>query len=316
MNKLFKRKKYKQIFKFPVDNPAAIHYTIIERCDDMSAKRTAINQHFYPYIGQVKELPVFLAGIGGTEYQCRVDRPEGYCWDQILFCAKGGGTLKFDSTTVRITDGCYFFLPADYPHEYVPDEARWDVRWIVFGGSACKQTLRELGMTKPLVVRLEDGSSLQRLYDKMFVALRSDRIYGNYICSGLMYQYLMEFHRLASGSGVPGGADRSDIILPALNYIDEHYREDFSVAVLAEISGVSQQYLCRKFRQTMNLRPNEYVSCRRIQEAKRLLTETDIPAAEVARLSGFADAGYFCTVFRKLEKLTPTQYRSLYKGKR
>ena len=39
----------------------------------MSAK---INQYFYPYIGQVKDLPVYLAGIGGTEFQEHISRPE------------------------------------------------------------------------------------------------------------------------------------------------------------------------------------------------------------------------------------------------
>ncbi|UKI15757.1 MAG: hypothetical protein L6V87_08555 [Ruminococcus sp.] len=72
----------------------------------MSAK---INQYFYPYIGQVKDLPVYLAGIGGTEFQEHISRPEGYCWHQILFSAEGGGTLEFDDMSVKIPDRCFFF---------------------------------------------------------------------------------------------------------------------------------------------------------------------------------------------------------------
>ena len=60
-----------------------------------------INQHAYPFIEQVKNLPVYLTGIGGTEYQGAVNRDEGYCWHQILFCADGSGVLKFDDITIE-----------------------------------------------------------------------------------------------------------------------------------------------------------------------------------------------------------------------
>ncbi len=268
-----------------------------------------VNNYVYPYIEQVKDLPVFLTGIGGTEYQGHTKRTEGYCWHQILHSAKGSGTLKYDSTTIPLTDNCFFFIPANYPHEYYPDDEKWDVRWVVFDGYACNHIFSGLGLTKPIVVAPDDSIRMLRLFDKMFVTLRSDKVYGNYICSGLVYQYIMEFHRLASDRSVAGGADRSDILMPALNYIDEHFREDFSVTTLAEVSGVSQQYLCRVFRQTMNIRPNEYIIRRRLQEAMRLLLDTGAQLSEIAGRSGFSDAGYFGTVFKKYTGMTPMEYR-------
>ncbi len=268
-----------------------------------------VNNHVYPYIEQVKELPVFLTGIGGTEYQGHTIRDEGYCWHQILYSAKGSGTLRYGNTTVQLTDNCFFFIPANLPHEYYPDGDKWDVRWVVFDGYACEHIFSRLDLTKPVTAVPDDSSVMLRLFDKMFVALRTDKVYGNYTCSGLVYQYIMEFHRLASDKSIAGGADRSDILMPALNYIDEHFREDLPITVLASVSGVSQQYLCRVFRQTMNIRPNEYVTRRRLQEAMRLLLDTDGQLSEIAAGSGFSDAGYFCTVFKKHTGMTPQEYR-------
>ena len=169
-------------------------------------------------------------------------------------------------------------------------------------------------MTGPMVIKVADTGSMKKLYDKIFVALKSDKVYGNYTCSGLVYSYILEFYRLASDIAVKGGAEKSNILMPALNYIDNNFRSDFSVAVLAEISGVSQQYLCRIFKQTMNLRPNEYITRRRLIEAKKLLSESDIPVSDVAAQSGFSDTGYFCTVFRRYESITPVEYRKIYKN--
>lgn len=273
-----------------------------------------LDQNEYPYIEQVKHLPVYLTGIGGTEWQGHIIREEGYYWHQILLCSGGSGVLKYDNTSVRISDNCLFFLPADYPHEYYPDEIKWDTRYVAFDGYACRDILSELNMTGPMVIKVADTGSMKKLYDKIFVALKSDKVYGNYTCSGLVYSYILEFYRLASDTAVKGGAEKSNILMPALNYIDNNFRNDFSVAVLAEISGVSQQYLCRIFKQTMNLRPNEYITRRRLIEAKRLLSESDIPVSDVAAQSGFSDTGYFCTVFRRYESITPVEYRKIYKN--
>lgn len=271
-----------------------------------------LDHNEYPYIEQVKNLPVYLTGIGGTEWQGHIIREDGYYWHQILFCSGGSGILKYDSVSSRITNNCIFFLPADYPHEYYPEETKWDTRYVAFDGHGCYDILSELNMTEPMVIRVDDAGSMKRLYDKIFVALKSDKVYGNYTCSGLVYSYILEFHRLASDSAVKGGAEKSNILMPALNYIDENFRSDFSITALAEISGVSQQYLCRIFKQTMNLRPNEYITRRRLTEAKKLLCETDMPVSEVSARSGFSDTGYFCTVFRRYEAMTPIEYRKMY----
>ncbi|MBR4112018.1 MAG: AraC family transcriptional regulator [Ruminiclostridium sp.] len=268
-----------------------------------------INQWMYPYTEQVKNYPIFLTGIGGTQYQGHTKRPEGYYWHQILYCGSGNGLLKYDDVTVNITKGSFFFLPAYYPHEYFSEDDKWEVCWVVFDGYDCNRILSEMKLTKPVVITPDDSAALNKLFDKMFITLKSDKVFGNYTCSGLVYQYLIEFHRLVSNNDTVGGTDRSNILMPALNYIEENFRKDFSVAVLAEITGISQQYLCRIFKQTMNIRPNEYITCRRLQEAKRLLTETDIPIQEICIKSGFSDAGYFSTVFRKYENISPVEYR-------
>ena len=269
-----------------------------------------INQNAYPFIEQVKNLPVYLTGIGGTEYQGAVNRPDGYCWHQILFCGGGNGILKFDDVTMEISDNTFIFLPAFYPHEYIPDDFKWDMRWIVFDGYACKQIFGEFGMDKPMLVRTANSNAMQKLYDKMFVALKTDKVYGNYTCAGLVYQYILEFHRLASDSTAKSKSDKSDILMPALNYIEENFRKDFPITVLAEVSGVSQQYLCRIFNQTMNIRPNEYITCRRLREAKLLLAETTLSVREICAESGFTDASYFSTVFKRYEGITPAEYRN------
>ena len=271
-----------------------------------------LNNYIYPYIDQVKDFPVYLTGIGGTEYHGHADRPEGYLWHQILYCASGTGVLKFDDVTIPITENSCFFLPADYPHEYYPECDKWNMRWVVFDGYACRSLLDKLNLTRPVLIKPDDSTTLLKLFDRMFVTLKTDKVYGNYKCAGLVYEYLMEFHCLAADKSMMGGADKSDILMPALNYIEDNFRHDFPISILAQCAGVSQQYLCKIFNQTMNTRPNEYITKRRLQEAMRLLLDTSDTLSEISDNVGFSNVGYFCSVFKKHIGVTPTVYRKMH----
>ena len=148
----------------------------------------------------------------------------------------------------------------------------------------------------------------------MLSTLKTDMVYGDYTCSGLIYQYVIEFHRLVSDKSSAGGMDRSDILVPVLNYIDENFKENFPMTVLAEQAGISPQHLCRIFRQTMHMRPGEYLTRRRIKEAKQLLSGTTLTVAEICERSGFSDTGYFSTVFKRYEGVSPSEYKQSEKA--
>lgn len=148
----------------------------------------------------------------------------------------------------------------------------------------------------------------------MFTARKYDKVYADYICSGLIYQYVIEFHRMAYDKNLSGEADKSNILTPVINYIDENFRRDFPITALAEKAGVSPQHLCRIFKQTMHMRPNEYVIRRRLKEAKCLLSDTDIQISDISTATGFSYAGYFSTVFRRYEGISPAEYRKAEKN--
>lgn len=85
------------------------------------------------------------------------------------------------------------------------------------------------------------------------------------------------------------------------------------MAQLSEIMGVTPQHFCRVFKKAMNVRPNEFLTQIRLDEAKRLLTERDASVSEAAAKSGFRDSVYFSTVFRKHEGISPAGYKKKMK---
>lgn len=98
-------------------------------------------------------------------------------------------------------------------------------------------------------------------------------------------------------------------------YIEEHYHENISLKSIAAKFYMNPVYLGQLFRKTYGVYFNDFLLQLRIGEAKRLLRQTDMRIYEVADRVGFSNPDYFVTQFEKLEKLTPSEYRSrLVKG--
>ncbi|MCH5348633.1 MAG: AraC family ligand binding domain-containing protein, partial [Oscillospiraceae bacterium] len=146
-----------------------------------------MNSYIYPYTEQVKNLPVYLTGIGGTEYQGHIKRTSEVSWAQIMYCIAGSGCLKYDDEAIDIYPGDIFYIPKGKTHEYFPYEEKWEVRWIVFDGKNIEDLMEELDLKDPAVARTDNLSVFQKLFDKMFITLKADKVYGNYLCSGLIY---------------------------------------------------------------------------------------------------------------------------------
>jgi AraC-like DNA-binding protein len=58
----------------------------------------------------------------------------------------------------------------------------------------------------------------------------------------------------------------------------------------------------------------DWITERRMAEARRLLSGTDVPVAEIARRVGLPDAGYFARVFRRSHGTTPRAWRRAAPG--
>ena len=81
-------------------------------------------------------------------------------------------------------------------------------------------------------------------------------------------------------------------------------------SVQAGLTGLGRSYahLCRSFRTAYGVTPLDYVTLARLERGRRLLQDTDLTVAEIARRVGFDDAGYFIRRFRRAYGLSPGRF--------
>jgi AraC family transcriptional regulator len=95
----------------------------------------------------------------------------------------------------------------------------------------------------------------------------------------------------------------------AREFMNEHLEEEIRLAEVAGAVGLSQFHFARAFRRSTGLTPWQYLILQRIQRAKELLTNGDLPLVQVSIQAGFKNQSHFTTVFRKFTALTPKAFR-------
>ena len=94
-----------------------------------------------------------------------------------------------------------------------------------------------------------------------------------------------------------------------LAYVDTHYSENITMNDLSRVTGLSPDYMTRKFKSALHMTPSEYVRKFRIARAMELLCTTDLSVAAVAEQTGFSDVSLFSRVFKQAVGLPPASYR-------
>ncbi len=93
----------------------------------------------------------------------------------------------------------------------------------------------------------------------------------------------------------------------------ERLAEPLDVAAMSRHAGVSPRTFARRFREETGTTPLQWLLARRVQEARRLLEESDLPIDAVAWRSGFGTAASLRDHFRRATATTPTAYRRSFR---
>lgn len=264
----------------------------------------------FPIINNEAGLPFLLCGIGINKHQCHIQREEGYCIHQVIYCVNGVGILSIDGQEIKIRPNTLFFLPPNIPHEYYGISSDpWSTNWITFTGENISFSLNKLDMSNWRVFELDSIDAVDTIFRRIIGIFKSEQPLSGYTASGLLYELLIECFKGSCSEGMSQTTQENSIIRPVINFINDNYHKDISLADMAKMSNCTPEHLCKVFKAHVGLRPFEYLAKKRIQEAKRLLSTNLYTISQVGKMVGYTNNSYFCSVFKKYEKLSPSEFR-------
>ena len=98
-------------------------------------------------------------------------------------------------------------------------------------------------------------------------------------------------------------------VAQAIYFMRTHFAEEISVPDVAAAVAISKRSLEQRFRKAIGLSPVQFLIRTRIEQAKRLLVNTDLKMPTVAQRAGFSDASHLGVVFLRQTGITPTAFR-------
>lgn len=157
-------------------------------------------------------------------------------------------------------------------------------------------------LNKPLV--LNDVHYIKKNLDTILKEFNYKKQFSNQISCGLFKAVLFDVLREALHTG-----DKNESIDKILNYIHAHFSEEISNDELSKISGYHPYHLNRLMKQYTGTTLHQYIIDYRIETAKNLLRETDMPINLVAQNCGYNNFSNFSFDFKRKTVLTPSIYR-------
>ncbi|WFR57866.1 response regulator [Anaerocolumna sp. AGMB13025] len=104
-------------------------------------------------------------------------------------------------------------------------------------------------------------------------------------------------------------AQSENIVSKAIRYIEENYRKDISLDDVSREVNINPYYFSKRFKEETGVNFIDYLTGIRINKAKELLEDPALSIKEICTMSGYSDPNYFSRIFKKIENITPSDYR-------
>lgn len=102
---------------------------------------------------------------------------------------------------------------------------------------------------------------------------------------------------------------RNTVEKEMVSYIQQNFTRKISLREFGEQFHLSEKYISRYFKEHFHITLSQYVTYLRLEHAKQLLQDTDIPVTDVAMQSGYQNVSYFIRSFQKAYAVSPLKYR-------
>lgn len=235
--------------------------------------------------------------------------PHTHSCTEIFYCVSGRGQFNVEGNLLDVVPDDMVIVNPRVQHTELSYQA-FPLEYIVLGidGIEILFDQKDLGYTMLKCAGLRDDL----LYlTRMLLREIDGRADGcEMVCQDLTEVLLVKIVRLASVSlRLTPPPSKSKECASVKRYIEENYSDAITLDKLAEVAHVNKYYLSHSFKKEFGTSPIDYLMKRRIIESKALLSSTDFTLTQIAEQIGFCSLAYFSKSFRKVEGMSPTQYR-------
>ena len=124
-----------------------------------------------------------------------------------------------------------------------------------------------------------------------------------------MLELLYRDNALTETTASPREEENLNKLKTVLRYMRANYAQPLTLQQLADLVYLSPAYFCHAFHHATGTSPIAFLNGYRIEQAARMLAETDESISRIAEAVGFDNFSYFIRKFREYKRISPREYR-------
>ncbi len=230
----------------------------------------------------------------------------------IHYITKGKGSFRVGEHLYELKRGQGFLICPDAVTFYQADKKDpWHYYWVGFNGEKAAQFLKEANLSEenPILSYRKDGF-FEEQFEKMCKVKNVDK---NGELMGLGYLYILLSALIECNtkqdSLKTSGNKQKEYVKQVLDFICTNYASKITVTEIASVIGLNRSYLSSIFKETTQLSIQEYIVHYRISKAKELLDKKELSIGDISRSVGYTDPLLFSKIFKKVNGVSPLNYR-------
>ncbi|MGF7038768.1 AraC family transcriptional regulator [Mucilaginibacter lappiensis] len=238
----------------------------------------------------------------------------------VLF-TNGGGTHTIDFENFEVKPGQIYFMIPGQVHSW-SFEGFTDGYIINFSASFIQSFILQHGYLDNFsffsgnladaVINLPDETyaAVKPLFETILAEAASPATASADMIRLLMLQIFILVNRLSANPVLGGNSSYNQILLKSFKNLIEHHYTDIKLPKdYAAMLYITPNHLNAVCKDLMGVSAGELIRNRVLLEAKRMLTNPQLSISEISLKLNFSDNSYFTKFFKKLEDITPEEFR-------
>lgn len=271
----------------------------------------------YTPSGFAKRTLLHLQEIGELEARRpHVSQRDSLASYLFFIVLRGSGELAYQQSVHPLSAGDCVFVDCrqGYAHSTAAD--LWTLKWVHFFGPELRGIYEKyVERGGRAVFSPTDVSPFLELWARLFsIAAGTDYIRDMRVNEQLAALLTLLMENSWNPSGSKGAHGKRQNLQHVRDYLDENFTGRITLDALCGRFYMSRSYLSRAFKAQFGVNISEYLLGLRITRAKQLLRFSDDSVADIAASCGFDDANFFARTFKKIEGVSPSQFRASWRS--
>ncbi len=234
---------------------------------------------------------------------------------KIHYIHEGKGIFRTGNKTFNLREGQGFLICPNTISYYKADERDpWSYSWCAFDGMNAEAYLKRADLTsdKPIFEYGKD-SAINNCFREM-IQVTSYEKSSDLRLQSLLYLFLATLidEAVLNLSNEKFNTNKNVYVNKVIDFIQVNYSHQIRISELARYIGLDRKYISKIFKDIVGVTIQEYLISFRINKAKEMMNDRQLSIGDIARSVGYENPLIFSRMFKKINKVSPSEHRKNY----